>query len=74
LENISKLKSTCVIAAHGRNDYTIPFSHSLRLKAAYSGSGKFTVIESPNAGHNDIIDASFKEASRVLSECFSGKK
>lgn len=69
LRNIASLRTTCVVSAHGRRDTIIPFQHSERLKAGYTGSGTFTLLESPQAGHNDIIGAVQHLIPGALQEC-----
>jgi hypothetical protein len=70
LRNMSRLRSTCVISAHGRRDSIIPFQHSERLRDAYGGNGTFTLLESEEAGHNDIIGAVQHRIPGVIQECF----
>jgi uncharacterized protein len=70
LRNMSTLRSTCVISAHGRRDSLIPFHHSERLRDAYRGDGTFTLLESQEAGHNDIIGAVQHFIPGAIQECF----
>jgi alpha-beta hydrolase superfamily lysophospholipase len=55
VDNIRKLKDTCVVAAHGKRDTIIPFMHSTRLREVYRGLGGFTLLDSEEAGHNDLL-------------------
>ena len=71
-ENISLLTSTCVVAAHGVLDTTIPLYHSERLKARYRGTKAFRVIVSPNAGHNDLMAHTHKEIAEAIDACLKG--
>ena len=71
LDNIGALRKSCVIAAHGHRDTVIPFQHSVRLRGAYQGSSTFTLLESADAGHNDILMYTRDQIPTVLSECFS---
>ena len=68
-EYIKNLESTCVIAAHGKRDGTIPFSHSLKLKERYSGTGIYNLIESESAGHNDLILLTADNIAEAISNC-----
>ncbi len=69
-DNVARLKETCVVAAHGRQDSVIPFHHAELLRQAYSGTGTLTLVESPNAGHNSIISAVEQELADAISRCF----
>lgn len=71
LDNIRALRQSCVIAAHGHRDTVIPFQHSVRLKGAYQGASTFTLLESADAGHNDILMYTKDQIPTALSECFS---
>lgn len=71
LENIGALRQSCVIAAHGHRDTVISFQHSLRLRGAYQGASTFTLLESADAGHNDILLYTKDQIPTALSECFS---
>lgn len=70
LNNITTLRETCVVAAHGNNDTVIPFHHSIHLRDAYQGSRTFRLLESPEAGHNDILAYTRERISVAISECF----
>ena len=69
IEYIRALDQTCVVTAHGRKDTTIPFHHSQELKAAYRGRGTFTLIESDEAGHNDILKYSRGSIEKAIAAC-----
>jgi pimeloyl-ACP methyl ester carboxylesterase len=69
-QNVASLRSTCVVTAHGRRDTIIPFDHSERLKQAYTGDSTFTLLESDEAGHNDIIGAVQPLISKAIRSCF----
>lgn len=69
-KNIASLRSTCVVLAHGRRDSLIPFQHSERLKEVYSGAGTFTLLESVEAGHNDILGAVQHLIPGSIQRCF----
>ena len=71
LDNIGALRKSCVIAAHGHRDTVIPFQHSVRLRGAYQGASTFTLLESADAGHNDILMYTRDQIPTALSECFS---
>jgi predicted esterase len=72
--NISALHSTCVVAAHGRQDTTIPFNHSEKLQQAYVGEGTFTLLESSEAGHNDLLASVHNLISEAVQRCFERTK
>lgn len=69
-KNIASLRSTCVVSAHGRRDSLIPFQHSERLRDEYSGAGTFTLLESVEAGHNDILGAVQHLIPGSIQKCF----
>ena len=69
-ENVGRLSQTCVVAAHGRKDSVIPFHHSEELRDAYSGTKTFTLLESPDAGHNSIFSAVDLELAEAIEGCF----
>jgi uncharacterized protein len=60
---LSELKETDVNIFHGEVDATIPAHHTLLLKAAYKGTGSFSVISNPIAGHNELL---FLEEAKIL--------
>ena len=66
---IRNLTHTCVVAAHGKIDSTIPFEHSERLRSIYHGDATFTLIESEDAGHNDLLAHAHEEISRAIQTC-----
>ena len=68
--NIASLRSTCVVAAHGRRDTIIPFEHSERLRRVYAGESAFTLLDSSEAGHNDIIGAVQPRIPEAIRTCF----
>lgn len=70
-KNIASLRSTCVVSAHGRRDSLIPFQHSERLREIYSGAGTFTLLESAEAGHNDILGAVQHLIPGSIQKCFA---
>lgn len=70
--NIASLRSTCVVAAHGRRDTVIPFAHSERLQSAYVGDGTFTLLDSDEAGHNDVFGTVQHRMQRTIEACFDG--
>jgi uncharacterized protein len=63
------LTKTCVVAAHGVGDMTIPFKHSQRLKESYRGVATFTLVTSDEAGHNDIFASAQDEIFREMMKC-----
>jgi len=71
LDNIGALRTSCVIAAHGHRDTVIPFQHSVRLRGAYQGASTFTLLESADAGHNDILMFTQSQIPTAISDCFS---
>ena len=69
-ENVERLSRTCVVAAHGRKDSVIPFHHSEVLRDAYTGTKTFTLLESPDAGHNSIFSAVEGQLAEAIEGCF----
>jgi uncharacterized protein len=68
-EYLKNLDDTCVVAAHGKKDSTIPFHHSERLKESYGGNSTFTLIESEEAGHNDLLVQTLDRIAREMEAC-----
>ncbi|MBL8241089.1 MAG: alpha/beta hydrolase [Bryobacterales bacterium] len=68
-ERISRLKNTCLIVLHGRNDDTMPLEMSRQLQAAYHGASRALLAEHPTAGHGDIIGFVPQLADPLLSSC-----
>jgi len=71
-EYVGQLVDTCVIAAHGERDTTIPFHHATTVRAAYSGSKTFSLIAARHAGHNDILSHTHAEVMQKLRTCLGG--
>lgn len=69
IEYIRNLSDTCVIAAHGRQDGTIPFHHSEILKDSYRGKRTFSLIASDQAGHNDILRYTRDQVAASIVRC-----
>ena len=72
-EYLKELRATCVVAAHGKRDDTIPFSHLAGIKAASSDSSRFAEIVSDRAGHNDLFYLEKPRLERELGLCLAGK-
>ena len=68
-ERIGRLKNTCLIVIHARNDDTIPFWMGRQLVDAYKGTNKAFFAEHPTAGHADIIGLVPQLADPLLSKC-----
>lgn len=71
---LKELRRTCVVAAHGRLDDTIPFSHLAGIRAAVGGELSFREIVSENAGHNDLFYAEKKRLGSGISGCLALRK
>lgn len=71
-EYVGKLVDTCVIAAHGELDTTIPFHHATTVRDAYVGKSTFRLIAAPGAGHNDILRHTSDAVMRALRTCLGG--
>lgn len=71
-EFIGKLSDTCVVAAHGRNDSTIPYHHSLELKNSYKGARSYVLLSSDVAGHNDIFASVYENVGKAIDDCLKG--
>jgi pimeloyl-ACP methyl ester carboxylesterase len=54
-EYIQNLSKTCLIIAHGKKDTLIPFSHLNILRDNIPPNINSTILESDEAGHNDIF-------------------
>ncbi len=72
-EHLQKLKSDCVILAHGMKDSTINFRHLDLLKhsASHAGVQRVLSLTSQQASHNDIYYLVEEELDRSLEECLS---
>lgn len=66
---VQGLSNTCVVAAHGKHDSTIPYHHSLELKNSYQGSRGYALLSSEGAGHNDIFGSEHQEIARAIDNC-----
>jgi hypothetical protein len=69
---IKRMSDTCVVAAHGKQDSTIPFHHSEALKGSYAGTKQFTLIASEQAGHNDVMRYLHQEVANAIVRCVRG--
>lgn len=70
-ELISSLSNTCLVLAHGRKDFTIPYKHSETLKKLYRGTGTVTLVTSEHAGHSDLIRNAYQEISAAIETCLA---
>jgi pimeloyl-ACP methyl ester carboxylesterase len=68
-EFIAGLKETCVVVAHGKKDDIIPYAHSVRLQSVYQGTGKFSLLLSEKAGHNNILQSVKGDLMKVVRRC-----
>jgi len=68
-ERIGRLKDTCLIVIHARNDDTIPFSMARQLVDAYKGRSRALFAEHPAAGHAGIIGLVPQLADPLLGQC-----
>ncbi len=71
---IEKLRSTCVIIAHGDKDTTIPVSHSKSLISSYKGTRPLTPILSEKAGHMNIFGYTKTAIGEALDSCFKAEE
>ena len=69
LANISALKSSCVVAAHGVADPIINYGQSEALQTAYRGSSKFVLLLAPEADHNNIFWETEAKFLMALQDC-----
>lgn len=72
-DRVPQLTSTCLVLAHGKKDYTIPFSHSQRLKELYRGTSAMHFIESAEAGHNDLIRNTHEQIAASIDQCLAAQ-
>lgn len=72
-EYVGALSRNCVILAHGKEDRVIPFSHLKRVRDSISSSVNLKVIESEDAGHNDIFYKVEDRLRVATQECLRGK-
>ena len=70
-EYLQKLRSDCVILAHGMKDTTINFRHLglLQQSASHAGIQRVISLTSQEASHNDIYYLVEEELDRSLDEC-----
>ncbi len=73
-EYVAALQNTCVVDAHGRSDRTIPFEHSMTLKNSYHGSREYALIESLQAGHNDIMQYAQEPIKNGIEKCLNSNQ
>lgn len=66
-ERIARLRDTCVIVLHARNDGTMPFSMARQLVDAHKQNAYFA--EHPTAGHGDIVKHVPELAGPLLKQC-----
>lgn len=71
VDYVSQLTRTCVVDAHGKMDFTIPFSHSENLKKHYGGNNLYQLVVSEEAGHNDVMLHVRKQVEEALQHCIS---
>jgi pimeloyl-ACP methyl ester carboxylesterase len=70
-EYLTKLTTTCVVAAHGERDREILPHHLKDLAGVYKGSGGFTALFNAQADHNTIFDAERKHIGDALKFCLA---
>ena len=70
-EYLQKLKTNCLILAHGMKDTTINFRHLdlLKQSASHPNIGQVLTLTSQVAGHNDIYYAVEEQLDRSLDGC-----
>lgn len=68
-DRIGRLRDTCLIILHSRNDDIVPFDMSQRLLAAYRGTNRALFAEHPTAGHNDLVAHVPQLAAPLLPLC-----
>jgi uncharacterized protein len=66
---IKNLNETCIIAAHGGADDTIPVEHTRVLEKTYLGKGSFYKIIHEKAEHNTILNSAWNEIASNLAIC-----
>lgn len=68
LERLSNYHG-CIVAAHGIRDSIIPYSHTKKLQASYSGQGSFNAIFVKEAGHGDMLIYAYDEITNAVRAC-----
>jgi len=66
---VSNLQSTCLIVSRGLNDHIISPESSKLVFEAYKGTGYKELIDTANAGHNNLFYLSQESIERALSQC-----
>lgn len=66
---IARLKSTCLILAHGKRDTIISYSNLAQLEQSYSGDAGVHTVIAPNAGHNDLFPYVHRELATAIKGC-----
>lgn len=71
IQQLSRLRSDCVVLAHGRKDTIIPFAHQARLEKALINSTvkEVIILNDPNASHNDIYYAIENPLNAAVDKC-----
>lgn len=69
-ERISRLRATCLIVTHSRDDRTMPIAFAAQLRAAYRGSRPAFLVEDEASGHDGIVARAPELAGPLLPACF----
>jgi len=59
----------CVVLAHGKQDVTIPYHHSVKLSEGLSPQTKVDLILDDKANHNDLIFLVSEQVGERLLKC-----
>lgn len=66
---VKDLKTKCLILAHGEKDTVIPISHLEKIKSNFNNIGSLSILESKEAGHNDIFYKVEDKLSATIIDC-----
>lgn len=66
---LEELSSQCVVLAHGERDQTIPFENLRALRSAVPRTVRLSVLDSPEASHNDIFYKVEEQLIAKTREC-----
>jgi pimeloyl-ACP methyl ester carboxylesterase len=66
---VTRLKSSCLIVAHGKQDEVIPIAQARNVFQAYRGDSHSALLVSDVAMHNDILFKIHQELTPELKKC-----
>lgn len=68
--NVSRLKDTCVVVAHGDEDNVIPYNQG-RVVYEHAKVPFARFISAKNASHNDVLFKAHSQLTPIIRECIN---